>query len=82
KTNGLRGLPVLRSSGLGGRVMDLRRPVPPRGPALPSAIGWMRCRIARMDFGGDPATCHPRFGVRHRRRDAPADRVHQIGFCP
>jgi len=26
KTNGLRGLPVLRSSGLGGRVMDLRRP--------------------------------------------------------
>ncbi|WP_040797443.1 helix-turn-helix transcriptional regulator [Nocardia higoensis] len=27
KTNGLRGLPVLRSSGLGGRVMDLRRPV-------------------------------------------------------
>lgn len=27
KTAGLRGLPVLRSSGLGGRVMDLRRPI-------------------------------------------------------
>ncbi|WP_216917673.1 helix-turn-helix transcriptional regulator [Nocardia noduli] len=25
-TNGLRGLPVLRTSGLGGRVMDMRRP--------------------------------------------------------
>ncbi|HLS79063.1 MAG TPA: LuxR C-terminal-related transcriptional regulator [Nocardia sp.] len=27
RTNGLRGLPVLRSAGLGGRVMDLRRPL-------------------------------------------------------
>lgn len=27
KTTGLRGLPVLRTSGLGGRVMDMRRPL-------------------------------------------------------
>ncbi|WP_067854162.1 helix-turn-helix transcriptional regulator [Nocardia shimofusensis] len=27
KTTGLRGLPVLRNSGLGGRVMDVRRPI-------------------------------------------------------